>query len=467
MKRRTFIRNAAIATGAVTVGAGATLYTAVNSKIKGKYEPYELIKDTKQWSNWSGNQVCTPKDFLIPKDEAELISKIKNSTEKIRIVGGGHSFSPVVPSNDILASIKNLKGIISHDPKTNMAKIKAGTRLFDLTPEMAELGYSFINQGDIDKQALAGAVSTSTHGTGLNLTSFAGMVKGFKLLTANGEIIQCNENENSELFWGGTVALGALGIVTEYDMQLTPKYKLKERQYLANIDKMLESFMDHAKKNRNFEMFPMVYSDKVIVKELNITDEEIKTLQEPMLSDDILLALGETLAGGSSSTRVSAMAKIMANFVTETERVDWAHKIYPSTRSLRFNEMEYELPMENGVACMRELLKFTREKEFPVFYPLEMRTVKQDDFWMSPFYKQDSISISLHHAVAFDYKPFFSAAHEILKKHGGRPHWGKLQYFPANELRNLYPKYDDFVKLKNELDPTKRFANDYINKLFV
>jgi FAD/FMN-containing dehydrogenase len=188
MNRRKFIRNTGITLGAMGL-AGYAGYRAIDSKITPDLGHSLLVEGTKKWSNWSGSQVCEPKEFFLPNNEVELIEKLKKSTQKIRVVGGGHSFSPVVPSNEILSSIRNIKGIVSHDPKTNIAVINAGSHLYDLTEEMHQAGYAFPNQGDINRQSLGGAVSTSTHGTGETLQSFAGIVRGFRLITANGEAI--------------------------------------------------------------------------------------------------------------------------------------------------------------------------------------------------------------------------------------------------------------------------------------
>ncbi|TVZ55138.1 FAD-linked oxidoreductase [Lutibacter sp. Hel_I_33_5] len=464
MKRRKFLKGTGIVLGATAIGGLAGL-NVINSKISENLDSSLLLKESNKWSNWSGGQVCEPSSFFIPKNEQDLINKLKTTSNKFRVVGGGHSFSPVVPTNDILSSLKNLNKIISIDKNAKEVTVQSGIPLSDLTPQLHKNGLAFLNQGDIDKQTLGGAVSTSTHGTGKDLQSFAGFVKKFKLIIANGEILNCSSEENSEIFYGGTVALGSLGIVTEYTVQLTDTYKLEEKVYPADLNETLDNFWNLVEENRNFEIFPFFYSDQVVVKTLNKTSKNITKVEQPFLSDDFLLALGLTLSGDSGS-RTDKVQNLISGLIDSTSKINDSYKIYPSVRNVKFNEMEYQIPKEKGIACVREILKTGQKLKVPIFFPLEIRVVKQDDFWMSPFYKRDVMSISVHQFADKEYNKYFPIFHEIFKRYEGRPHWGKLSYYDREGIKKLYPKYDDFVKLRNELDPKKRFSNDYINKIF-
>ncbi|MCB0739398.1 MAG: FAD-binding protein, partial [Bacteroidetes bacterium] len=153
MKRRKFLRNTGIVLAGTTI-AGYAGIQRLASKIDEPIDASMIPNGSKVWSNWSGNQSCTPKEFFIPKSELELAEKLRSSTEKMRIVGAGHSFSPVVPSNEILSSLKELNGIVSYDIEKSQVVVKAGTHLYQLTPQLHELGLAFSNLGDIDRQTV-------------------------------------------------------------------------------------------------------------------------------------------------------------------------------------------------------------------------------------------------------------------------------------------------------------------------
>lgn len=151
------------------------------------------------------------------------------SHAQIRVVGAGHSFSALAKTDEVLIRLDHFKGVIDANEATAQCTVQAGTRLYELGGYLAPLNQALINQGDIDQQSLAGAISTGTHGTGIDLPCLSAFVQGFELLTADGELLQCNKQQNTEIFQAGRVALGSLGILTKINLQNRPRYKLKEQ----------------------------------------------------------------------------------------------------------------------------------------------------------------------------------------------------------------------------------------------
>ena len=189
------------------------------------------MSDLKQgiWSNWSGFQKAKPQQILQPTNIHELQSIVRDHA-KIRVVGAGHSFTPLVCTDATLVSLDRISGVASFDLERCQSNIYAGTRLYDLDQYLQQqsINQALINQGDIDQQSLAGAVSTGTHGTGADLHCISAYVEAFELLTASGEILKCSRTENPEIFAAGRVSLGSLGILTQITMQNRPRYKLRE-----------------------------------------------------------------------------------------------------------------------------------------------------------------------------------------------------------------------------------------------
>ncbi len=133
---------------------------------------------------------------------------------------------------------------------------------------------------------------------------------------------------------------------------------------------------------------------------------------------------------------------------------------------MRFNEMEYHFPRENGVQAFREIIEMV-EKNFPqVFFPFEARFVKSDDIWLSPFYQRETMSIAVHRYYNEDYKKMFDAIEPIMKRHGGRPHWGKLNTMTGMEFEKQYEHWNDFKEIRKQLDPNGKFLNPYLKTIF-
>jgi len=134
---------------------------------------------------------------------------------------------------------------------------------------------------------------------------------------------------------------------------------------------------------------------------------------------------------------------------------------------VRFNEMEFHLPRETQMAAMLEVLALIEANHSDVFFPLELRSIAKDDAWLSPFYDRDSGSIAVHAYYKDDYKQLFAQVEPILRRHGGRPHWGKLHSLKARDLEALYPRWRDAMNVRQSLDPQGRFLNPYLRELFI
>lgn len=144
---------------------------------------------------------------------------------------------------------------------------------------------------------------------------------------------------------------------------------------------------------------------------------------------------------------------------------DWIN-VYASDRQTKFNEMEYHLPFEEGPKALAEIIELT-EKRFPeVYFPMEVRSVAADRFWLSPFHDRPTCSIAIHHDAANDPLPFMRAAEPIFRKYGGRPHWGKMHSLKAADLKKLYPRWDDAMAVRRDIDPQNRFVSPYMAGLF-
>ena len=417
------------------------------------------------WSNWSGFQQAHPQHILHPDNVLEL-QHIVQSHPKIRVVGAGHSFTPLVCTDATLVSLNQISGVSSSDTAHSRCSLYAGTRLYNLDQYLEPINQALMNQGDIDQQSLAGAVSTGTHGTGADLHCISAYVEDFELLTASGEILNCSRTENPEIFAAGRVSLGSLGILTKITMQNRPRFKLKEHIQLCTVADMMQFIQQWKHQHRHIECFVFSHAEKLMLKTLDETDEKLQPRKESYPSEDMLLTICSELIKNVPSLN-PYVQKLLGTFVKPTTAVDWSSKIFPTVRHTKFNEMEYQIPVDDGLDCLEEVLAALRQHKVATFFPLEFRFVKGDDIWISPFYQQDSISISVHQYHKQDPRLIFDIVEPIFQKYKGRPHWGKMHSMTAMQLRDLYPKWDDFLTLRQQLDPERKFLNPYLEQLFL
>lgn len=417
------------------------------------------------WSNWSGGQTCRPAGRHDITDEDELRKILRSSSGQIRPVGSSHSFSPLVPTDGHLIVVDQLNQIRSYDQKAMTVTLGAGARLGDLGAQLDAIGQGMINLPDIDRQTIAGAMATGTHGTGVTLPALSSMIVGLRLVTPNGNVLNIDTSD-MEMLHAARVNVGALGIVTEVTIQNRESYKLKKREWAAPTEDILENFADLTDNHRHFEIFPLVYSDYSLALSMDETNEPIgKTETEP--SDDASIAESLGLTANPTPAERRKLSNITASRIQPSESVDVSYKLLSNLRNSRFNEMEYSVPVEAGAECLREILKTIYDKKIDVVFPLEYRYVKADKDWLSMAYgDHPHATISIHRTASEDFAPYFDIIEPIFWKYAGRPHWGKIHSLKHKELVNLYPRYADFMELRKSLDPSGRLLNTHLRTLF-
>ncbi|MFT5574807.1 MAG: FAD-linked oxidoreductase [Bermanella sp.] len=416
------------------------------------------------WQNWSGGQQATPAGRLSPKTEDELAQLLKNATTAMRPVGAGHSFSPLIPTQGNILSTRHFNTVSASD--NLRAIVGAGVKLNQLGEPLHKLGQALPNMPDIDEQTIAGALSTGTHGTGANIGAMHSYVEALRLVTPRGDVLNCSRTENPDIFDAARVSLGALGVITQYTLRNVAPYKLKLKTWMQPLQQTFEEFDQLADSHRNFEMYYIPHSENALIITTELSDEEISPRGPDGDNDSVReLKMLRDYASWWPWLRKKLITAVSAAVEPE-EHVDWWWNIYPSDRAVRFNEMEYHLPRENIVEALKKVIETVETRNPDVFFPIEVRVVREDDAWLSPFYGRPSASLAVHRYFEEDYKPYFSSIEPIYQPYAGRPHWGKLHTLGADTLAKRYPRWQDFNDIRRELDPKGIMLNAHLKKVF-
>lgn len=417
-----------------------------------------------QWQNWSGSVMAAPAVITRPKTEAEL-SALVGAARKIRVVGAGHSFMPLCETGGTLVSLADMEGDLRVDAAaSNRVWAPAGWSLAHLTSVLWAKGYSLINQGDVNAQSLAGAISTGTHGTGAALGSLSTTARAFRLVLADGRIVICSPDEAPDLFEAQRVSLGMLGVATQIQIDVLPAYHLEERLESMSLDAVEQRWEELAAANRHVEFFVFPYGDYAIVKTLNPApaEGELKILTD--MEEASFRRICDLCAALPVLT--PSLQRMIVRPGLRHRRVGPAYQIFPSERTIRFEEMEYELPRANGWAALREVIGFIRRRRLPIAFPFEFRLTAGDDIWLSPFNRGDGASVSMHQYAKMPWRRHFAEAEKIFRAHGGRPHWAKRHTLSFRDVQDLYPKAPQFIQVRESVDPAGKFLNAHLAELF-
>ncbi len=419
--------------------------------------------------NWARTVEWEPVRVVEPaglEAVVHAVDEVRRRRGRLRVIGSGHSFTPLAVTDDTLLRLDRHRGLVRVGG--DRATVRAGTKLAELGPALADHGVAQENLGDIDEQALAGAVATGTHGTGADLGSIATQVTGLRIVTGTGDVLEVSGDDDPDLLAGGVVSLGALGVVAEIQLRVVPAFRLHYRTEGRDLDRVLAEIHDLARRHRHVEFFWLPYSGRAQVKVQDVTDRPPTGGVRRWVNETVVenLGLGAMSEAARTVPRLApAIGRLQGRLIGSDEGVAASYEVFANRRWNRFNEMEYSVPADRVTAVLVELGRVLHERRLPVHFPIEVRFVAADDLWLSPAYGRDSAYIAIHTYRDMPFREYFLAAEEIFRAHEGRPHWGKVHSLGADQLRDLYPRWDDFLALRQRLDPDGIFLNDHLERL--
>ncbi len=453
-----------LAAGAATaLGAGVALPLA--GCTRPPQMPPEPPLAAGEWRNWSGIARCHPAAQPVPASEDEVAALLRAGTGPVRCAGAGHSFTALVPTPGTLLSLDRLSGIVHADPATRRVTVGAGTRIGVLARALDPLGLALDNQPDIDVQTLAGAFATGTHGTGATLPAMHAHVTALRLVTPSGDVVAASRTQRPEVFDAARVAMGSLGVVTQVELAVRPRFFLKRRVWLERTERLLDEAPAHADRHRHFELYVLPFTGySAAIAHDEVPEQAVahaRAADEQVLED--LRTLRTALGRFPAARRWVAQRLIGRHDPEESVDVSW--RLLSTVRPTRFNETEYHVPRAQGVACLRDAIA-ALERRPDAFFPMEFRFIRGDDAWLSPFEGGDRCSIAVHAAQGEPHDYLVSDLGPVFRRHGGRPHWGKLHDLDAPALAALYPRWNDFQAVRRQLDPSGRMLNAFTRRVF-
>ncbi|MEV4637880.1 D-arabinono-1,4-lactone oxidase [Actinoplanes sp. NPDC049548] len=423
----------------------------------------------RRWRNWGGNQQAVAADVLTPgtvDEVAALVKEAASAGHRVKAVGSGHSFTAIAVADDRRLTLHRLAELVSVDG--DLVTVQAGMPLYALNAALAEHGLALPSLGDIDRQTVAGAISTGTHGSARNHSTLASSVAAVTLVTGSGEVLHIDSS--SELFPAARVGLGSLGVLTEVTLRCVPAFVLLAEERPLALTEVLAGLDERIAGNDHLEFFWYPYTDRAQLKlnnRVEVADRPLTRFRSWMDDDFLPNTVFEGLCrlGRRIPATVPLISAVAARGLTARAYTDRSDRVFCTARRVRFVEMEYELPRECVPEVMAALPKLIEQLPFKVQFPVEVRFTGPDDVWLSHGYGRESAYVAVHQYAGTPYEPYFRAVEALCEPLGGRPHWGKLHYRDAESLRRAYPRFDDFLAVRERLDPQRVFANAYLERV--
>jgi FAD-linked oxidoreductase len=398
-----------------------------------------------------------------------VVKQAASAGQRVKPVGAGHSFTSIACTDGVLVDLSGYGRVVDHDAATGQVTVEAGIPLHRLSEELDRRGLALENMGDIDRQSIAGATQTATHGTGLRYRNLSSQIVGMRLVTGDGTVLAATPGENPDVFACARAGLGALGLVSTLTLQCVPAFRLHAVEEPVPVDEVLADLDDLVAEHDHYEFYWVPHTRWALTKRNRRTDEPARPrggLREWV--DD--MALGNYAFGvlcRLGRWRPEAIPRL-AKIIPSTGRLDYvdrSDRVFTSPRRVRFYEMEYAVPREALPEALNRVRRLVDELGTPLSFPVEVRVVAGDDIPLSTAYGRETGYIAVHVYQGTTYDAYFSGVERIMDSYGGRPHWGKLHFQRSETLAPRYPRWDEFQAVRARLDPEGRFANPYLDRV--
>src|ERR1700732_517216 len=411
--------------------------------------------------NWAGN-IEYGTDRLYPATSVEQAQEFVRKHIRMKVLGTRHCFNHIADSTDQFLSLRPwIRGVgLAGNPARGT--IPANMSYGQLAPYLHEHGFALHNLASLPHISVAGACATATHGSGEKNGNLSTSVSALEMITGSGDIVILSRKQDDEGFSGAVVGLGALGVVTKITLDLQPTFMMKQYVYenlpLSQMQEHFDAIEASGYSVSLFTDWQKKRINEVWIKSRVEPGQEFKPTPE---------FFGATLA----TRNLHPVAALSAKNCTEQIGVPgpWYERL-PHFR-MGFTpsagdelQAEYFVPRKHAVEAILAVERI-RDQVSPHLLITEIRTIAADDFWMSPCYKQNSVTIH------FTLKPDWPAVSQLLpvierelSPFEVRPHWGKLFTLTPERLRPRYEKLQQFVELSKKYDPRGKFRNDFLNK---
>ncbi|KAI0077661.1 L-gulonolactone/D-arabinono-1,4-lactone oxidase [Panus rudis PR-1116 ss-1] len=431
------------------------------------------------FTNWGLSYTCKPLVVFEPESEeqCELILELaRREGQKVRAAGVGHSPSDLACTSGYMVRTERLNRVLEVNPEKQYVTAQAGITLNALHAVLAEHNLAMINVGSISDQTLAGVVTTATHATGVNFRVISTHVLSLLLLLPDGTRVHCSRTERKDLFLASLCGLGSTGLILQIQLEVGPAFRLKETQESMPFDRVVDRLDELSNASEHVRMMWFPQADVIRVSSADRTFERRKPATSFLWHSILGFHLVQFLFFlGIYFPAINPWICRMSAWLdrAKTVTVDDSWRVFNLDCKYPQFTTEWAIPYKNTKACLRDLRRWLDEEHadpngLRPHFPLEIRFSAADDIWLSPSYGQETTWIGIiqykPYGLNVPYRKLFERFESIMSRYGGRPHWAKAHRLRPDGLRVLYPRFDEFVRVIQDVDPQGMFRNEYVER---
>lgn len=423
------------------------------------------------WVSWNGNITHPVKTFYKPTSEEEFVEAVKNSSS-IRIVGNGQSSADIAAGTEDLISLERYNSVVSIDTDNREITVQPGMPLATLLKAIDEQEWTLGALPDIDTISVGGALATGTHGTGRDALILAGYMVKCRIVLADGTVKEYSESD--EEFEALRVSLGVLGMFSTITFRCEPRWNLQLEERPMKDAQWLASYKEMLQKHKFLRILWLPHTNYGYV----ITGDESNTPSEkakiPWYVKHRRAVSAKLYKRTVENPRFTVRANRIIQKLFFNHRQTNFGSLYDATvtksRGSTLELAEWTIDIDKFDALFADLKKALDSLDNNAFVhiPMDIRFLKKDASWLSYAYDYDCVTVGCvsRIAEAADRYEAFTVVEEVFRKHGSRPHWAKRHTMTGDDFAPIYPKWNDFKALREKMDPSGKFLNGYLKKVF-
>lgn len=429
-----------------------------------------MAQQNYRFVNWARNQQCTAQHYYQPENEADLVEIVKRST-RLRLTGTGHSWSAVCITPDTLVNLDSYNRVLHTDREKLQVKVQAGIKLKALIEHLDRHGLAMKNLGSINYQSLAGAISTGTHGSGINYNILGSQIEELTLIKADGQKLTLHSTRDKEMFNLCLVNLGCLGVISEITLNVVPAFNLHDYTVAIDYNEAIDRLDEYITNADHFKMWWFPHTDKMVMYRYTRTQDNTNdTRLRQWFMDEFISVAGYRLllwVGNMYRPLRKGINKLLVqNFSKPLDRIAKSFEVFIVPEPPLHREVEWAFDVKHAKELLRDYRQLIESSGHLINFIQEIRFTKADEYALSGCYGRDTIWLGAYNADNRGWSELMNDFETLAKKYNGRPHWGKEFTVDRTYLQSVYPQWPAFNNLRRQLDPQGKFENAFSKQLF-
>jgi FAD/FMN-containing dehydrogenase len=416
--------------------------------------------------------------ILYPKTEEELIGLIRQAGQekrKFRVMGACHSQMGIMFGEEINVSVSRYNGVIKVEDK--LVTIQAGITLTELDILLAEHDLSLSNMTSSGHPTFVGAMLTGSHGGSTRYGGMASMVTAMRLIKWDGSVLDIQRGD--PLFDAAAVSFGSLGVISTVTIECLRGHRFATLRQPMRFEDFIQQWESLSRSNDYIRCLWYPITDDMEIwtanrvasegKEKIKTDKSVNaSLHRISKLDQILAPIAIFIVSYFRSLQLMLTREFIRKDTMAFEGTANEAFCMDDGGNPQFFEAGVAVPYQDTIKVLQKMREYFRAKNHYPIFPIEFRPAPADKFWMSSAYEREITAFALlaHRNGRCDAQPFYREMAEFLTQFDYRIHWGMQIIKERTYLSRQYPHWQDFIKLKKEMDPHNIFSHPIFDYFF-